>query len=68
MEEEYVRRVCGGLRPDFIGVDFLYEKGVPYLNEIEDIVGSRMVYENSDIDILDLYAEYIVRETSAKHI
>lgn len=68
VEEEYVRRVCGGLRPDFIGVDFLYEKGVPYLNEIEDIVGSRMVYENSDIDILDLYAEYIVRETSAKHI
>lgn len=68
VEEEYVRRVCGGLRPDFIGVDFLYEKGVPYLNEIEDIVGSRMVHENSDIDILDLYAEYIVRETSAKHI
>lgn len=64
VEEDYVRRVVNGLHSDFIGVDFIYENGMPYLNEIEDLVGSRMVYENSDIDILDLYADHIVKVSS----
>lgn len=42
-----------------VGIDIIYDNGKPLLNEIEDVVGSRMLYASSDIDIADLYAEHI---------
>ena len=47
------------LDADFIGVDFLINDKDCYLNEIEDPVGSRMLYKTSDIDIVSLYIEHI---------
>ena len=44
---EKFKRACRGL------------KGKYYLNEIEDPVGSRMVYKLLDIDIIDKFIDYI---------
>lgn len=44
------------------GVDLLYDKGRPVIGEVEDVVGSRMLYKTSDIDIVDLYLEGFARD------
>lgn len=54
-----VEKVLDVLPADFIGVDFLVDKGHAVLNEIEDVVGSRMLYAN-DIDAASLYVDYIM--------
>ncbi len=47
------------LPSDFIGVDLIYDKGGPVFNEIEDAVGSRMLYTYTDIDIVKMFADHI---------
>lgn len=45
-----------------VGIDFLIgDEGELIFNEIEDVVGSRMLYHCSDINIVKLYLEYIVK-------
>ena len=44
---------------DFAGIDIIYDNGKPHINEIEDVVGSRMVYKYTDIDIVKKYLDYI---------
>lgn len=67
-EEElsYIGKICDSLGCDYVGIDFMTYGGKSVVNEIEDIVGCRMVYENTSVDILDAYAEYISAELSAK--
>ncbi len=49
-----------GLSSSLVGVDFLFDqKGMPYLNEIEDAVGTRMLYEMTDKDVVKDYAKLI---------
>jgi gamma-F420-2:alpha-L-glutamate ligase len=43
----------------FAGVDMLYDQGHPVLSEVEDVVGSRMLYKVSNIDIAGLYLDAI---------
>ena len=43
------------------GVDLLYDHGHPVIGEVEDVVGSRMLYNTSDIDIVALYLQHIVK-------
>ena len=43
------------------GVDLLYDHGHPVIGEVEDVVGSRMLYNTSDIDIAALYLEHIAK-------
>lgn len=43
------------------GVDLLYDHGHPVLGEVEDVVGSRMLYNTSDIDIAALYLAHIAK-------
>lgn len=43
------------------GVDFLYDHGHPVVSEVEDVVGSRMLYQTSAIDIVQLYLQEIAR-------
>lgn len=47
---------------DFVGIDFVFNNGKIVFNEIEDAVGSRMVYSCTDIDIVKIYTEYIIKE------
>ena len=60
-ERDRVSSVLSALpfTPDFIGVDFLYADGKMVFNEIEDVVGTRMLYQTSSIDAARLYADYI---------
>ena len=41
------------------GVDLLYDHGRPVIGEVEDVVGSRMLYQTSDLDIAALYLDEI---------
>lgn len=50
----------------YAGVDFIFDNGEMVFNEVEDAVGARMVYANTDIDIVDIYVDYIQRKVGAK--
>ena len=39
----------------FAGVDLLYNEEQPVLSEVEDVVGSRMLYKVSELDIAALF-------------
>ncbi len=43
------------------GVDLLYTEQGPVISEVEDVVGSRMLYQVSDIDLVDLYLQGIAQ-------
>lgn len=43
------------------GVDMLYQQGKPVVSEVEDVVGSRMLYQTSDMDIAALYLDGIAK-------
>ena len=43
----------------YYGIDFVFNHGKAVFNEFEDTVGARMVYDLTDIDIIDRYIEYI---------
>lgn len=58
-EIQLVRRIMALAKGDYYGIDFVFDGGKPVFNEIEDTVGARMVYSVTDIDILDLYCDYI---------
>ncbi len=59
-EAEIINKLCNSLKPDFVGIDFIYSNGEPYLNEVEDIVGTRMLYSLTDINAAKIYSEYIL--------
>ena len=52
-------KIANLLDADFIGVDFLLTKEGFKIIEIEDPVGSRMVYQITDIDIVSLFCGYV---------
>ncbi len=54
-----VKRVCGLLPFDYCGIDIMYHNGTPVINEIEDVVGSRMLYATHDMDIVAMFVDYL---------
>jgi gamma-F420-2:alpha-L-glutamate ligase len=50
---------------DFVGVDFIRDEGKWILNEIEDVVGSRMLYKTANIDVADLYLKHVAKSIAA---
>lgn len=54
-----VKRIVPELMADFIGIDFVFGDGQVYLNEIEDVVGTRMLYSLTDLNPARMYMEYI---------
>ncbi len=63
-EEKTVQSVIQTFSFDFAGIDFLFDGENMVLSEIEDVVGTRMLYHFTDIDAVDLYVEYILRKIS----
>ncbi len=63
---EVCRRVAALLKPDLVGVDFIFHRGQLYLNEIEDAVGTRMLYEYAGLDAAGLYMNYILDQTGGE--
>ncbi len=61
-EKKAVMNISSLLCYDFIGIDFVFDKGHLVFNEIEDAVGARSVYMTSGIDIIEMYCGYIKRE------
>ena len=45
----------------FVGIDFMFSHGQMILNEIEDVVGARMLYHLTDLDVVDLYVDHILK-------
>ena len=63
-EEEItlVYNISNLLEYDYIGIDFLFDGGKIIFNEIEDSVGARMLYNVTNIDIIERYCNYIRNE------
>lgn len=51
--------VAEELHASLIGVDFIYDHGRLLFNEAEDVVGTRMLYQYTDIDIVARYMDLI---------
>ena len=66
MTKELVRQyimALGGSALAFVGVDFLLEKnGCMVFNELEEMVGCRMLYACSDHDIVSDYIGWLAKK------
>ena len=63
-EAEIVDKILAALDIGHAGIDLIYHNGHPVFNELEDVVGSRMLYRYTDIDVVDLFVEYILANAS----
>ena len=61
-EEILVHKVTELFKFDYAGIDIIYDEERPVINEIEDVAGARMLYANTDIDIIELFMKYINTE------
>lgn len=62
-EEQLVRKITDCFDFDLVGIDFLLdETGHLIFNEIEDVVGARMLYKCSDINIVSEYLGYLQKK------
>lgn len=62
-EKEIVERIVDLFDLGLAGIDFIIgDNGALIFNEIEDVVGSRMLYSCSDINIVALYLGYIRKQ------
>lgn len=60
-EKAMVHAIVQKLPLDYAGIDFTFHKGEAVFNEIEDAVGARMLYQVSDIDIVQEYVDYLIK-------
>jgi len=58
---EAAKKIVGALKPDFVGIDFIFDGERTVFNEVEDCVGSRMVYAYTDIDVAKEYLDHILK-------
>lgn len=59
-EESIVRSIMKEFDFSYVGIDFLVdEEGKLIFNEVEDVVGARMLYQCSNINIVSRYLKYI---------
>ncbi len=63
-ETDMVLRVLNNVQFGLAGIDFVFHNGEAVFNEIEDVVGARMLYQYTDIDIVELYVEHILSSVS----
>ncbi|NLW11087.1 MAG: ATP-grasp domain-containing protein [Clostridiaceae bacterium] len=60
-EKVFIKQLINRIDVGLVGIDLIYDNGQPIFNEIEDVVGSRMLYSMNDLDIADRYLEHIVK-------
>ncbi|MEE1072690.1 MAG: hypothetical protein U0L26_09960 [Cellulosilyticum sp.] len=59
-EEALVKKILSLMDFDLVGIDFILNKEGQFLfNEIEDVVGTRTLYLNYDLDVILLLLKYI---------
>ncbi len=59
-EKEIIAKIYSSLKCHFVGVDIIIDNGKLILNEIEDVVGTRMIYKLSKINVVEKYLTYIL--------
>ena len=59
--ENNVMKILSRFNFDFVGVDFIFHNGRLLFNEIEDAVGTRMLYAHTDIDPVKCYLDHIIK-------
>ena len=66
-EQEIVHHILKEFDFGLVGIDFIIgDNGELIFNEIEDVVGSRMLYQCSDINIVYLYLEFILQRLTGQ--
>jgi len=61
-EKRIVNKVINQFDFGLVGIDFIIgDDGELIFNEIEDVVGSRMLYQCSNINIVELYLKFIIK-------
>lgn len=66
MERQLVEKIIGQFEFGLVGVDFLFDENDQLLfNEIEDVVGCRMLCQTTDINIVRRYLEFVLGEIEA---
>ena len=61
---DYVSRVLAHFDTGLVGIDFIYHQGRLVFNEVEDAVGTRMLYMHTARDIADEYLSLILSRIS----
>lgn len=62
-EHLIIRKILNHLPMDYGGIDFLFdEEGHLILNELEDPVGAMMVYNLTDLDVVDDYLNMVKKK------
>lgn len=64
-ETQYVNDIMEVFDFGLVGIDFIFHRGRLVFNEIEDAVGTRMLYANG-LDIVPEYLEYILARINAQ--
>jgi gamma-F420-2:alpha-L-glutamate ligase len=59
-EWQMVQKLADSMDFGFVGIDFIFHHGKMVFNEIEDVVGARMLYMNTDINIVGEYLDFIL--------
>ena len=59
-ELKLAAKVADHIKADFVGIDLIYNNGRPVVNEIEDAVGTRMLYSLTDIDPVREFVAHIM--------
>lgn len=59
-EMEIINKITNLISFDLAGIDIIYDKNQPLVNEVEDVVGCRMLYAKTNIDIVKEYVRYLV--------
>jgi gamma-F420-2:alpha-L-glutamate ligase len=59
-ETAVVNRIIDLFNFGFVGIDFVFDSGGMVFNEIEDVVGSRMLYSKTSINVVSEYLDFIL--------
>ncbi len=59
-ERQLVEKIIQQFKFGLVGIDFVYHNGEMVFNEIEDVVGARMLYKNTDINLVGKYLDFII--------
>ena len=57
-----VNEIIKHMPSDLCGIDFVYNSKEIIINEVEDAVGTRMLYSNTSFDIVNDYVKYIIKQ------
>ncbi|MBQ8002925.1 MAG: ATP-grasp domain-containing protein [Clostridia bacterium] len=62
-EKSEIQKVINQFDIAYAGLDFIFDDGKIIFNEMEDVVGARMLYTHTDIDIVEIYLNFIISHT-----